>query len=808
MVTCERHEVMPLGDRQRVYNACGLPEGSIRRIEEMIRASGERQVGKGALDNVTTIFASQKNKASRTTESHTVEQLFAYECELDPNVLMYHCQIPCPGVARTTKSGRRHISAPTLDFLTFKKDCITLIECKATSWLRKQAKLPESPWTEDRGRWHNAPLEAYCADLGIDLHIYAAPEPPAIYKQNLELCVASLRSSLSDDDLKVMSRVAARLNKGGASLEKLREDVPGFNARIAVAMLARRQAYAPLKSHSIDDGAQFVMYPDQERAHRVDAHDLEALVGKLDQPSGLSPLRTASRACMARATRRAGAVTSIALGEVNGSTKMRRLTDKVLKTVEAGKDLLEACLPNYAMCGNRTSRLTNGQRELLEFLVDDVWNKGLAGTPKEVYLMMAPEADRRGVAPVGRTTLIKMIRAAGRTQNALHRRGMRGYQAERDRGDPAFKTLPPLAYGHTVHVDSSRFDARIAPDIVRRLPAKYGTFYVAIDAQNGECLAYAFIFGPARTDGLALLIRDLVRRHGCLPHVLHIDRGSENLSNWAKGFFEGITSLRISPTAGSKYNGIAENLIKQVNRQVADKIPGNTVNDKQGRAADGRLKSLKQMKLDFLSIIELIESYLFLDRQETCRPTGMTPKEHKDEALDAYGHIGIPVQYDDDFVYRTSVPITVGKSEILSEGIRLSEGMYSCPELLVALRARRVQEIRIDPATAAYIFVRIDDRILKAFRSDCIKLLSVSDEQAMFTRFAQSCLAVVARSQNGAVDAKRHDRLTLAKMAARHDDDTSTPKGDVLTAPASSPESTEYTPLDWESIEAIEDDIV
>lgn len=133
---------------------------------------------------------------------------------------------------------------------------ITLVECKATSWLREKARLPGSPWTEDRGQWHNEFLETYCADLGIELLIYAAPEPPAIYKQNLELCYASLQTLPSDDDLKIISRVTARLNKGAASIAKLCDDVPGFNTRIAVSMLARRQAFAPLRSHSIDEQSE------------------------------------------------------------------------------------------------------------------------------------------------------------------------------------------------------------------------------------------------------------------------------------------------------------------------------------------------------------------------------------------------------------------------------------------------------------------------------------------------------------------------------------------------------------------------
>ncbi|MCT7149573.1 hypothetical protein M1196_23285, partial [Salmonella enterica subsp. enterica serovar Oranienburg] len=82
-------------------------------------------------------------------------------------------------------------------------------------------------------------------------------------------------------------------------------------------------------------------------------------------------------------------------------------------------------------------------------------------------------------------------------------------------------------YGHTLHIDSSQFDARTAPEVVKAFDGHIPWFYIGVDGATRGPLARAFYFGKARTDGIALLMRDFVRRHGFLPRVIILDRGSD-----------------------------------------------------------------------------------------------------------------------------------------------------------------------------------------------------------------------------------------------------------------------------------------
>ena len=55
----------------------GLSEQQLANLEFMIRNSGRRKVGRGALRNVIVRLQSEKNHDSRVVESHTAEHVFA-----------------------------------------------------------------------------------------------------------------------------------------------------------------------------------------------------------------------------------------------------------------------------------------------------------------------------------------------------------------------------------------------------------------------------------------------------------------------------------------------------------------------------------------------------------------------------------------------------------------------------------------------------------------------------------------------------------------------------------------------------------
>ncbi|EQD42174.1 hypothetical protein B1B_14173, partial [mine drainage metagenome] len=132
---------------------------------------------------------------------------------------------------------------------------------------------------------------------------------------------------------------------------------------------------------------------------------------------------------------------------------------------------------------------------------------------------------------------------------------MRAYQAAAPRSDPRMRSGAASGFLHTVHIDSSKRDVRASPELKRLIDQRralkddtgrgYDSFYIAVDEATDLIVGHAFIIGPSRTEGVALLMREIVHRHGALPRVIVDDRGPDNQSRWLKQFAlsQGITLL-------------------------------------------------------------------------------------------------------------------------------------------------------------------------------------------------------------------------------------------------------------------------
>ncbi|EQD70018.1 transposase, partial [mine drainage metagenome] len=187
------HESSWRGEREAVYQRLALTPVQQRTVEELVRLSPARKVGKGALHNLRGRLPSKKCSALRLFESHTVERLFFYEVELDPRVIGYVTQVPLVGVERRLPNGRRHVSTPTLDVLVFTQKSITIVECKDEDWLRKREGT--KGWSCLDGVWTCEPYARWATDRGLGFRVWHPPYPFAVYLRNMELIYARLGES-------------------------------------------------------------------------------------------------------------------------------------------------------------------------------------------------------------------------------------------------------------------------------------------------------------------------------------------------------------------------------------------------------------------------------------------------------------------------------------------------------------------------------------------------------------------------------------------------------------------------------------
>ncbi len=752
-------------DRQLVYARMGLSEQGRRHIENMVLESGRRDVARAALTNVRVRHNSVKNGMSRVVESHTCELVCAYELELDPNVIGYYTQVPCRRVQRTTQHGGNHFSTAHLDFLVFRHGGVELIECKQESWLEKKGAAPGSLWIKNGSGWTHPPYADWATKHGLEFSVWVGPNPPGIYLQNLEACNAMLGTPLDGYEKETVDRALARIRSRPTTIEDLGEDIPGVDERLALWMMANAVAFGPWKSTAVNLTDRFFLYADSAQARLVDSTLLQSVVHANAQLNIQDPILAASAKDLAKARERLARLELIESGELPPSVRMTQLALRVSKAVANGQSPLSVCLTRYSKSGNRAPRLLPDQEQAIETVIAQHWNKGRVRRAKDLFHVFEKECERLGVEPSGRSRLDARRRSENPLRHALATGGFRAYHAVRPSTDPRSRSLVPLGYGQVLHIDSSDLDVRCAPDLIKLFPAAKAKFYIGLDGATGDTMAHALIFGPARTDGLALLMRECVRRNGILPRMIHVDRGPENTSRWIEEFCEGQIGIRHSPTAGSAWNGIAENAIKQVNDQVAHLMIGSTAPDQKGRKVDGRFKSDKNARTAFTTVLDRFIEFAYGHLPNTPRADGQTPTEKKMEAIATYGVMGVPCEWNDDFLIRTSVRVLCKGKPSAQRGIRTADGYFCSHELQVVLRSHLPEQTRSDCCRPDVLYVRIAGSWLKAFHSRVQSMAMLTDAERLFEMLWTPIGRTGSRRRREDLSRIRHTRLKLAEIA-------------------------------------------
>lgn len=768
MSTDTEHGGPSAEDRQQVYAHLGIAAPIVRQIENMIAGSNQRQVGRGALTNVRVRHNSRKNKSSLVVESHTCELVFAYELEFDLDVLGYYVQVPVHRVRRTNKSGGSHISSAHLDFLVIRKNAIELIECKQPSFFERNATRESTDWELKAEGWTNRPYADWASEMGLAFRVWVAPTNAGLYLQNLELCYSVHEANLNKDEERAVERAASELARKPSTILDLTQSISGFNERLAVWMLSRNLAFGALKSVPIRLVDKFTLYRDGEQAASADELFAENIAERTKQTDVRDPLLNARPTDLARARMRLDRLDAIAAGEQPRTKRMSQLERKVCKAVAHGRSRLSACLTNYANCGNRTPRLLPEHEQAIETVMARFWRTGKVQRPLDLFHELERECQRLEVDPCSRSRLDAVRRGESATRHALASGGFRAYHASRPRSDPRYRSLRPLGFGQILHIDSSDLDVRCAPNLITSFPASKAKLYVGIDGATGIPMACSLIFGPARTDGLALLMRELVRLHGSLPRMLHLDRGPENTSSWLEAFcFERGISARYSPTAGSQWNGIAENAIKQVNFQEAHHMEGSTAPDQKGRKVDGKFKSFRNARLEFSQVAERIRKFFYEDLPKSPDLEGITPHERMVEAVAAYGHVGTTCKLDDDFLVQTSIQMPLRKRTNVLKGIRTQEGWFNSDELLLALRQHQPSEIRSDCCDPYVLYVRVGGSWIKAFHREVLSAALLSNDERLYSLLYAPIKRFEGRSKREEAQRRRYASRREFAEAAR-----------------------------------------
>jgi putative transposase len=753
-----------LDDFATYYAGLGMSHHHIQEIEDMRKSAPVRVVGHRALSAFRVEFSSRINSATRKLESRSCEFLHALELELDPDVLAYWCQVPIRNVQRGI-----HISAVTADFMVFRRRGIELIECKPEESIRKlSANRPEEWIQSDLGWIRPHVSNALNASTCATYRVWCPPDPYPIYLANLELLYDKLRP-IADQEQRRLQTLRKSLASQPLSIAHAQSLIVGLTLESILAFLAAREVHGLVRSRSLDQLDDFILYATRQQAEHIDFVSLGELRSGRTINSW-SGLLSASTRDYERGLQRLHRVRRMQAGHEPVTRGYAALVRAVEKSERDGTSPLAACLTAYSNCGRRGDRLTTAQRGELNRAVSQYCTaRDPARTQLQSYARMRDRCLELGIRSPSRTTLSKEIKKISCETRAYRTGGHRAFHAARRATEPYHRSLSAIAFGTTVHVDSSKFDTRCLVPVGLSEEQLCPTLYVAVDQSSGIPLGRSLVFGSSCRDALAILVRDVLSRQRFLPRYWFADGGSEYTSHWFSEFCLAYGLTRLQPPAGgARFNSLAENTIGRTSSQLARFLKGSTFPDRQGRRVDGRFKSYKNAKHVFRTLVTLVDDLLFGDFARTPHNPLLpgSPQERMEESLDVFGESGVHTPYDDTFLFLTSIPIKNRIKVDPVRGIRYEGRTYSGDRLLHLITQEKASQYRRDCADPSVMYVKFKHECVKAQSQDYLRIQSAHPADRLFTTSVRALVAAENRALSLESTICRNRKIDLANASA------------------------------------------
>jgi len=569
---------------QRLREQEGLTAEQRQHILEMASSSPARKPGKGALNNIVTRFNSVKCGQLITLESHTVEQLFALSLELDPDVLGYFPQVSCKRV----RLGK-HVRSGTLDFLVIRTRSVELVECKAGSARDSLLAAKSGEWINVDGKLQNLAYGPWARQHGMEHVLWLSPARVDTPLRNLQVMYNEVRAVPANEAQVLGRRIQAHLANGPKSLDWMIETIEGFNVSQAALLLGTRWAFGPVEHVPLTDTSNFFLTMSHAQAIEIGGNFCEVARQSRNQLS--SPFATATLVDATNSEKRLALIQSAHTKGTAVPRHLREIARNVAEARSRGGNELEQCLTRFHASGNRISRLTAVQERRTAEVVR-AYAAGKYRQKKDAYAALKDACESDGESPQSRQAFQrKLANPHLELRKILATQGMRGYQKQRPRSDARDRSGAALAKHGTLHVDSTKVDVKVVNDDGTVASAESPLLYLGVDEATDLPMAHSFVFGPAQRSGLAILIRDYVRRHGRLFNSIVVDRGTENQSDFLTDLaLRYQFTVHVCPTAGSRFNSNVERYFLRFNSQVSHELDGSPDPDKAGRAVDGKFR--------------------------------------------------------------------------------------------------------------------------------------------------------------------------------------------------------------------------
>jgi len=633
-----------------------VPPQGVEYVRQAM-ASPSRLVNNTRYLNVTTRFASFKMGEVIQSESHTCELPFLCQLELDDDVVAVYDQPPPLFVEFPDSRGRLHRGNKTPDFLVVRRQRVEIYECKPGDVLRDLAKDKPHTWSYDEGAFRYFPAEKPAHELGFEFLVHNGDDISAVLATNLKLLVNVRRAKIAPLDERQLAKACRLLCRRRAwtlrdLAEALRiEDVSPIIASILAGNLFALTRWQPLST--IEGAFVYASRGDADAAESllITAAECDCLNGhNFQAPLALSPK------AMTYTKRAIEVVRQVRSGDIKPDRKAYRLMAK-LRLATDGQPLLQVLSPAFYRRGARKS-LGPEIEEVIAHVIRESYTRVERPSISAAYIILLQELEERGLTRISYETFRQRVKARPKHALLLERQGVRAANAARPPVLPDDSAILATYAWERAHIDSTLLDEETWLSCPLSEVLARPTIYILVDECSSKILAYWCCFANAGRQALACLLRDCIRRHQKLPCSIVHDLGPEFLSVFHETFNATfLIDLNRRPSRAPRWGAHVESAFNRINKLIAHRLSGNTLNDRLGCAGDAKHRGRAHAKHDLMDLLEIIESGL-MDWLNN-RPTGeniASPNEIFEASAEYFSGLARPAPITSEILAHTAIP--------------------------------------------------------------------------------------------------------------------------------------------------------
>ena len=684
-----------------------LPKEGIEYIEQALVAPS-RLAAQSRHPSVAARFASTKFGQVVQAESHTCELPFLYAQELDKDVLVCLDQPPPLFIEFKDKRGRLHRGRKTPDFLTVRSEGVYLYECKTHGDLVKFVVDQPANWAVEDGNYRYLPAEAPAAAWGMTFRVHDAGTISAVYAANLRLLVYAKRSHAPCLEERLLSKALRILTRhNGLSLSDLAYELKVEDLTPIIASVLSGQLYVLLRWQLLSSSHSTTVYPSKQHLDLAERAIIVAAEADSLRADNFEAPLTLSEIGFRHVIQALDRIRRVHAGEIKPTRTDYRNMRKLKEAETVGRLPLIALAPKFHLRGVRPCL-----PKVVEEAIENETRKCYASSIRWSITALKQAIDDK-LRPLGLSVSYETVRLRVRAHSQSELAKARvGYRAENASMVPVAieeSSIRASVSWERAHVDSTILDEKIWLQCSISAILQRPTFYLLVDESSSNILAYWVCFGSAGDQAVACLLRDCIRRHRKLPCSILHDRGSEYFSIFSENFTAavGIDLIR-RPSAAPRFGSYVETAFDRINKLIVHRLPGNTQNDKLGRASTAEMRSAAHARHDLFTFLKIIEKGLVgcLDN----RPIGQnvaTPQEMFVASEKQFEGIVRHVSITPDLLAHTAIPEKKGRLIDNARGIKFKHKFYVGPSINdPSLHGKKVP-VRWEPYNPSIIYAKV-----------------------------------------------------------------------------------------------------